>query len=207
MLNGERKMSVYEQMNEQTEKKIEKTFLALMEEKDFSKISVRDITTNSAINRGTFYIHYADKYELLEKIEFRVLNGLEQASLQLQPEQVLKEAKAGELSPFSIQVFQFIAQHRQEFKVLLSVHNQSGFMKRLQHFFIEQFTKKYENHELVLVDHAFPIRYFAGFAASAFLGVIEQWLTSEEEETPEQIANYFVRIILSIQKFNDRILF
>ena len=200
-------MSIYEQMNEQTQRKIEKTFLKLMEEKDFSKISVRDITTNSTINRGTFYIHYADKYELLEKIEFKLLNGLEQASVLLQPEQVLKEAKEGALSPFSIQVFEFIAQHRQEFKVMLSEHNQSGFMKRLQRFFLEQFTKKYENHELILADSGLPIRYFAGFAASAFLGVIEQWLTSEKEETPEQIANYYVRIILSIQQFNDRMLF
>lgn len=195
-------MSVYDEMNAQTKDKIEQTLLMLLREKEFSKISVRDITTVAGINRGTFYLHYVDKYELVEKMEEDLLAGLMAACQSLEPAQVLQEARNGELSIFSMQVFHYIAAHFAKFKVLLSHHHQSGFLKRLQQFFCQQFTKKYANH--ALNDPGIPTNYFAAFAASAFLGVIEEWLKEETPASPEQVANYYVRIILSIQQYNEK---
>ncbi|WP_269055289.1 TetR/AcrR family transcriptional regulator [Paenibacillus tundrae] len=39
-----------------------------MNKKDFSAITVQDITQKATINRATFYAHFADKYELLESV-------------------------------------------------------------------------------------------------------------------------------------------
>lgn len=195
-------MTIYEQKNEQTRQLIEETLLRLLAEKTFSKISVRDLTTAAEINRGTFYLHYIDKYDLLETVEQNLLDGLASASSEIQPEQVLKEARKGELSQFSMQVFHYIDAHAQKFKVLLSSNNQSGFVKRLQRFFITQFSQKYTKHEFTLNDPDLPSHYLAAFAASAFLGIIEEWITTDEHESPEQMATYFVRIILAIQNYN-----
>ena len=52
-----------------TKKEIKETFISLLEEKNFEKISVRDLTERAGINRGTFYLHYLDKYDLLDKLE------------------------------------------------------------------------------------------------------------------------------------------
>lgn len=197
-------VTVYDEMNAQMKQRIEETLLALLIEKDFSKISVRDLTEVAGINRGTFYLHFADKYELVEKMEQDVLDGLTAACLSLQPAQVLQEAKDGELSAFSMQVFHYIDAHFLKFKVLLSRHNQSGFLKRLQQFFCQQFTLKYEHHALIGKDFDIPTNYFAAFAASAFLGVIEEWLNEKVPQRPEKIANYYVHIILSIQRYNEK---
>lgn len=194
-------MTIYEQMNAQTKKLIEQTLLTLLVEKDFSKISVRDVTNAANINRGTFYLHFKDKYELLDKIEGELLDGLLGACAGLEPAQVLAEARNGELSSFSMQVFNYIDQHAFKFKVLFSRHNQSGFLKRLQRFFVSQFSTKYVGHQLIASDPDLPANYFAAFAASAFLGVIEEWLTAEEYKPPEVVANYYVRIILTIQNY------
>ena len=43
-----------------------------MEEKDFEIITVLDITKRANINRGTFYLHYVDKYDMLEKYELKL---------------------------------------------------------------------------------------------------------------------------------------
>ncbi|OIK22644.1 TetR/AcrR family transcriptional regulator [Bacillus amyloliquefaciens] len=50
-----------------TQKLILDTFFMLLNEKPFDKITVNQISKLADINRGTFYLHYQDKYELLEK--------------------------------------------------------------------------------------------------------------------------------------------
>lgn len=45
----------------------------LMREKDFQDITVKDITERMDLNRGTFYLHYTDTYDLLEKLENETL--------------------------------------------------------------------------------------------------------------------------------------
>lgn len=51
-----------------TQKAIKEAFFILVEEKDFEHISVKDITDKAMISRNTFYLHYEDKYDLLNKI-------------------------------------------------------------------------------------------------------------------------------------------
>lgn len=59
-------------------------FGELLAEKSFDAISVQDVTDRAQINRATFYAHYIDKYELLDRwisqvfmqeIEKRMLNA------------------------------------------------------------------------------------------------------------------------------------
>lgn len=51
-----------------TQAAIRASFFELVKDKGFEHISVKDITDGAMISRNTFYLHYADKYELLNKI-------------------------------------------------------------------------------------------------------------------------------------------
>ena len=53
-----------------TKKLIKDSFLKLLEEKGYSKVSVTDITNKAMINRNTFYLHYVDKEDLIDKLIF-----------------------------------------------------------------------------------------------------------------------------------------
>ncbi|KQO04647.1 TetR/AcrR family transcriptional regulator [Paenibacillus sp. Leaf72] len=50
-----------------TRKLIMDAFLLLAMKKDLKDISIKDITTEATVNRATFYYHFMDKYDLLEK--------------------------------------------------------------------------------------------------------------------------------------------
>ncbi|MBN7573431.1 TetR/AcrR family transcriptional regulator [Clostridium beijerinckii] len=51
-----------------TKRNIEESFIYLLGQKDFYKITVQDILDKALINRSTFYKHYADKYKLAETL-------------------------------------------------------------------------------------------------------------------------------------------
>ena len=51
-----------------TKETIQKNFMSLMAEKGYDRVTVTDIITRSEISRGTFYLHYLDKDDLLQKI-------------------------------------------------------------------------------------------------------------------------------------------
>ncbi|GAA3731887.1 TetR/AcrR family transcriptional regulator [Salinicoccus jeotgali] len=58
---------------QRTRKFIMDSFMTLSEQKDFKDITVKDIATEAMINRATFYYHFEDIYDLLEKVLSEVL--------------------------------------------------------------------------------------------------------------------------------------
>ncbi|MEH7415101.1 TetR/AcrR family transcriptional regulator [Neobacillus drentensis] len=62
-----------------TRKLIMDSFIELSGKKEFKDITIKDITTEAMVNRATFYYHFEDKYDLLEKVLSEVflinLNG------------------------------------------------------------------------------------------------------------------------------------
>ena len=51
-----------------TRQTIKDTFLELLTQKSFTKITVTEICKNAEINRGTFYLHYYDIHDVLSDI-------------------------------------------------------------------------------------------------------------------------------------------
>ena len=61
-----------------TKQLIKQSLIELMHEKPFKDITVKDITERADLNRGTFYLHYVDIYDLLSKIEDETLQAIEE---------------------------------------------------------------------------------------------------------------------------------
>ena len=51
-----------------TRQTIKDTFLELLKQKSFTKITVTEVCKNAEINRGTFYLHYYDIHDVLSDI-------------------------------------------------------------------------------------------------------------------------------------------
>jgi AcrR family transcriptional regulator len=59
-----------------TLKALKNALIVLIEEKELRKITVSDITKEANINRGTFYLHYLDIYDMVEKLEDEIINKI-----------------------------------------------------------------------------------------------------------------------------------
>ena len=51
-----------------TRQLLQNAFLELFAEKDFTAISIQDITERATVNRATFYAHFSDKYALMDSV-------------------------------------------------------------------------------------------------------------------------------------------
>ena len=66
--NGRITMPAVDRRTQYTKMVISESFFSLLKEKGFSKITVAEICKAAQINRGTFYLHYEDKYALLNEV-------------------------------------------------------------------------------------------------------------------------------------------
>lgn len=68
---------------EKTKEKIKDAFIELYDNNNIENISIKDITNMAGFNRGTFYIHYNDIYDLLDEIEDEVLSEHKKITLNI----------------------------------------------------------------------------------------------------------------------------
>ena len=52
-----------------TRMRLQQAMLELLKEKDARSITVRELTQRADVNRGTFYAHYKDVFDLLDQME------------------------------------------------------------------------------------------------------------------------------------------
>src|SRR5699024_8639993 len=69
MLNkGVKKMDGKQDLRvKRTKNSLNRALLTLMEKKNFTDITIQELADEAMINRVTFYLHYYDKYELLDQ--------------------------------------------------------------------------------------------------------------------------------------------
>lgn len=66
-----------------TQEAIKTAFLQLISKKGFVAITINDIAQQARINRSTFYLHYTDKYALLNQL---TTNGIARVATTITPE-------------------------------------------------------------------------------------------------------------------------
>ncbi|WP_309543878.1 TetR family transcriptional regulator [Staphylococcus saprophyticus] len=108
-----------------TRKTINDSFYELFEQKDFDKITVKDITEHAQIGRKTFYLHYIDKYDLLDRIvdkKFEALEEICEAKKELGMQQGVKIW------------FAFFEENKAFFTKLFSIQYSDKYKKNLRTF-------------------------------------------------------------------------
>ncbi|CAB1244170.1 TetR/AcrR family transcriptional regulator [Clostridium sp. MT-14] len=104
-----------------TKQNIQAAFIKLLGKKDFDSITIKNICEASLTSRSTFYSHYTDKYDLLEKVvQYYVDIVKKKAKLRfLQTESGGVEKIIGDVS-------QIFSHRKEEIKTLLKVHVPRG---------------------------------------------------------------------------------
>lgn len=184
--------------SDKTKRLLKDTLVKLMAEKDFDKINVKDLTDELDINRGTFYLHFKDKYDLLEQKENEILEEfnviINNILKELHENFVLPSEKKVLLYLFT-RVYTYIKENSVFLKAVLGPNGDLNFQMKLKNF-IENWL--IQNVSLNDDADKFPIKYLASIASSAQLGIIQKWLKSGMQETPEELAAFISNVIFTM---------
>ena len=193
-------LSIYKEKNRKTKQLIQRSFLQILENKSFDTITIADITKIAQINRGTFYLHYQDKFDLLDQIEQQLFRNLGNHIDELQANYLFTQTFEKEQEQIASTLFNSIKMHAPLLKIFLSDHGRAGFHIRFRDAFSEKVRFNLEKNESINSRLNAPMEYFLTFITSAFLGLIEQWVQNGLDKTPEEMTEIYISIISFIQK-------
>lgn len=192
-----------QEKNKLTQQRIMDAFVKLVSEKGFNNLTVSNITRTAKLSRGTFYIYYLDKYDVLEKIETYLLTNMEKL-MQINMDKTISwlddvdnnklSAELDTYSPYRsfIQSFDFLDKNRFTLKTLLSKNGDSQFVYKLRHLIDEQIDSHYKN---IFKDgnEVIPSDYTHDLLISSLISIIGHWLQKDDPESPAEIAEILIR--------------
>ena len=124
--------------------------LLLENDNDVESITISDITNRADFNRGTFYIHYQDKIDLLEDLYQDAIEGIHQ-SLKKPYKDMNRVLISNKENPSTILMFDHIEKHKRLFKVLDLIEGKPDIYNRLEGFLSNLFAAKFKlNRQLIL---------------------------------------------------------
>lgn len=165
---------------------IKDSLFTLLAEKNLHQISVKELCELADINRGTFYTHYADLYDLVDKLEAELAEKSRQiASFFLNEEPIISHEMV-------VHIFRHIQDNIESYRLILL--NPSS-VKCLEPLLAEA----YEQYIAFLVDqhglHPVIGDYTFTFITSGFESVVRQWIDGGMEQSPEEIATHLNTLI------------
>lgn len=171
-----------------TRAQLQKAMAELMAKKNVQDITVQELTRLADINRGTFYRHYRDIYDLLEQTE----QSLIQEFSTLLDAYNTEELQRG-LRPILSDVFCFCRKNSAVCEALLNIHADQRFFHRLSSLIYERCVGEWKG--LYAIDFMERGSYELEFVIAGAVSLIRTWTARGFDRSPEDMAELADRLI------------
>lgn len=174
-----------------TDKMIKDAFLDLVDTIGFEKITVMNLTKKAMISRTTFYLHYMDKYDLLEQIENEILDGVKNIALDIPFDEIVTEGLSSK-KPFSLllKIYKYIEENQKIFKLLMCNNIDSSF-----YFKFHEAIRVVYNQNIDTNMTKIPENYALALIIGVHTSIINEWIKTGMKETPEEIVLMIVHLM------------
>lgn len=161
---------------------------ALMKQKNIKDITVKELCEYADINRGTFYLHYKDIYDMLDSIE----QELSDKFLQIF-QKYNSETNEDFPYPLFLEIFKLVDDNAELFRVLIEPNGDISFIMKIFklyniHCLQSEFNKLSPQFSMNQV-------YYSNFILYGCVGLIEQWLSRDTKESPEKMAELITKLV------------
>lgn len=167
---------------------IREALVGLIEEKGFDAISVKDITERANINRSTFYLHYQDKFDLLEQTEREIIRALQDIILRADSFSLANFHRTQQPLPTMVQMFEYFLENASLVRAVLGVKGDIAFQILLRKEIEKNLSSIGFFEGINSKNFLLPSEYIITYVIAAHLGVVQMWLRKGCVETPQEMA-------------------
>ena len=162
----------------QTKESLKIALIQLLQTKDFEAITVSDISRTAGVNRGTFYLHYVDKFDMMNQLEEEILHQYPITQKQ-------------EAYPAVVQIFEYL---KEEFEFIHAIAtSRFTYTNQLVRKFLMELMEKMDSIKQNLKQEL-PIP--EDYAREVFIysnsAIIFHWILKGGVESPEEITKIFL---------------
>ena len=163
-----------------TKKLLRQALTRLMLQKDFQSITVTDVVREADVNRGTFYAHYRDVYDLRERIETGMIADFRSMIAGLRP------SEAATLQPVLTRAMDYLEENREIVTAL----------SRVSEGFNQMLISVLEEYRL----EGLPYRsvediYVARFLATGIVGILGKWISDPQPDPKNEVIALMEKIL------------
>lgn len=171
-----------------TKKLIRQGLTELAKTKNITKITVKELTDLIDINRGTFYLHYNDIFDLVDSLENELYDEFSQIIESITID-VLKESPIDVLEKCCV----FVKRNADVFGMLVGEHGDAQFVYKIGTLTNDKiygmFSKIYPKMNLEKYDLAYE------YCKYGIMGLIYAWLSKHPEAEPRQVAQLWFSML------------
>jgi len=178
-----------------TRKAIFDACVSLMQEKEFQNITVNEIVERADINRGTFYLHFVDKYDMMNSFENEMIEKIEDVMLNNIPKKQFEELFIQSRYDTVVEILKCYEQNKELLHLLMRSSHSASFQAKLRDklkFVVtEKIFPNFENLELQIPTDLLVILF-----TSISLSLAEYAQQSKTPIDAEQLGQFFINVML-----------
>lgn len=182
--------------------KMNQAFLEILETKDYSYITIKEICTKAKVNRSTFYLHYENLNDLLcETIEN--LHKDFQNSMNMNSKQLIQKIHEYPLedlylitTEYLLPYLTYIKEHRKIFQITLKNPVVLMLDKTYDRLFKYIFVPILERFDVPVQNRTYIMAYYI----HGIMAIIGEWLKNDCSDSVEQIIKLISQVVMNSTK-------
>ena len=181
MANAKDNVRVPDRRVRKTKAQLRKCLAELLKTKKINEITVKELTDMSDLNRGTFYLHYRDVFDLLEQTETELMDEFNAALSKYEYDKIKSHP-----SLMLEEVFNLVKANKDIISTLVGDNGDLNFISQLLEIVREKCLKNMIETYRAKNSECFDV-YFC-FILSGSLGIVKYWLKNDCKESPSELA-------------------
>lgn len=162
-----------------SKKRILKAFIEILSTDGFNKMTVSKITSLTHINRGTFYLNYIDKFDLLEEIEQEIFTKIKTILLEKETIDIIFSDEK------ILAVISYLQSNAALITALINSDLKNSIQEQLANLLKNIFTENNANINNPKIAQPYASNIIFGSISTIFI----TWIKNNMQESPEELLN------------------
>jgi AcrR family transcriptional regulator len=168
-----------------TRQMLSAALIALIQDKEFSEITIQDIADRANVNRVTFYLHFRDKQDLLLNSVEVIFEDLISKTAPLTGENLRTDVPPQDLTL----VFRYLAENAKLYRIILGDKGIPFVVNRFRKYLAELTIQRFQMVSTQANTGMISAEVVGQYVAGSIIGLVTWWLENEMPISPEALAH------------------